>query len=48
MAGLLYVERNLLARASHAVTSLDPAANLLSVIVTPTALAKRLVITGTG
>ena len=47
MAGLLIVE-NWLARASRVVASLDPAAILVSIVITPTALAKRLVITGTG
>ena len=48
MAGLLIVGRNWLARASRVVAFLDPAAIHISVVVPHTALAKRLVITGTG
>ena len=48
LAGLLVIERNWLARANRVAGSLDPAPILIPAGVTRTALAKRLVITGTG
>ena len=48
MAALVIVERNWLSRASSVVASLVPAAILISIVITRNALAKRLVITGTG